>query len=288
MKYFNYLLQAIIIYMSFLLIKTLGINISRKIFIRIFRVIGPIVRTNKIVVSNINRISETIDEGEREKIIDEMWSNYAITFVEYVYLKKFSSQQNHIQIKNKEILEKISNSKKPVIFISGHFSNFELMAMEIYKSKVKLSAIYRPLNNIFLNPFMEMLRKKFICPNQIKKGVTGLKDAINDLRKGHSLALMIDQRLSEGEKIKFFGNDAKTTTLPAQLALKFKLLIVPIYLKRKENFSYELEVFQPLNFEELENNNANKTKITQELNNWLEKVVKKNPGQWILTHNRWK
>ena len=288
MKYFNYLLQAIIIYMSFLLIKTLGINISRKIFIRIFRVIGPIVRTNKIVVSNINRINETIDEGEREKIIDEMWSNYAITFVEYVYLKKFSSQQNHIQIKNKEILEKISNSKKPVIFISGHFSNFELMAMEIYKSKVKLSAIYRPLNNIFLNPFMEMLRKKFICPNQIKKGVKGLKDAINHLRNGHSLALMIDQRLSEGEKIKFFGNDAKTTTLPAQLALKFKLLIVPIYLKRKENFNYELEVFQPLNFEELENNDDNKTKITQELNNWLEKVVKKNPGQWILTHNRWK
>ena len=288
MKYINYLIQAIIVYISFLIIKILGINISRKIFIRIFRVIGPIVRTNKIVVSNINRISETIDEGEREKIIDEMWSNYAITFVEYVYLKKFSSQQNHIQIKNKEILEKISNSKKPVIFISGHFSNFELMAMEIYKSKVKLSAIYRPLNNIFLNPFMEMLRKKFICPNQIKKGVKGLKDAINHLRNGHSLALMIDQRLSEGEKIKFFGNDAKTTTLPAQLALKFKLLIVPIYLKRKENFNYELEVFQPLNFEELENNDDNKTKITQELNNWLEKVVKKNPGQWILTHNRWK
>ena len=99
---------------------------------------------------------------------------------------------------------------------------------------------------------------------------------------------MIDQRLSEGEKIKFFGDDAKTTTLPAQLALKFNLLIVPIYLERKENFSYKLEVFQPLNFEELENNNANKTKITKELNNWLEKAVQKNPGQWILTHNRWK
>ena len=288
MKYLNYLLQAIIVYISFLLIKILGIDISRKIFIRIFRVIGPLVRTNKIVVSNIYRIHDTIDEDGINKIIDEMWSNYAITFVEYVYLKKFNSQQGHIQIKNKEIIEKIVNSKKPVIFISGHFSNFELMAMELHKSKIKLSAIYRPLNNIFLNPFMEMLRKKFICPNQIKKGVTGLKDAINDLRKGHSLALMIDQRLSEGEKITFFGNDAKTTTLPAQLALKFNLLIVPIYLKRKENFNYELEVFQPLNFEELENNDDNKTKITQELNNWLEKVVKKNPGQWILTHNRWK
>ena len=288
MKYLNYLLQAIIVYISFLLIKILGINISRKIFIKIFRVIGPIVRTNKIVVSNIYRIYETIDKVRIKKIIDDMWSNYAITFVEYVYLKKFNSQQNHVQIKNKEVIEKIVNSKKPVIFISGHFSNFELMAMELHKSKIKLSAIYRPLNNVFLNPFMEMLRKKFICPNQIKKGVTGLKDAINDLRKGHSLALMIDQRLSEGEKIKFFGDDAKTTTLPAQLALKFNLLIVPIYLERKENFSYKLEVFQPLNFEELENNNANKTKITKELNNWLEKAVQKNPGQWILTHNRWK
>ena len=60
------------------------------------------------------------------------------------------------------------------------------------------------------------------------------------------------------------------------------------WVERKENFSYKLEVFQPLNFEELENNNANKTKITKELNNWLEKAVQKNPGQWILTHNRWK
>ena len=169
MKYLNYLLQAIIVYISFLLIKILGINISRKIFIRIFRVIGPLVRTNKIVVSNIYRIYDTIDEGGMKKIIDEMWSNYAITFVEYVYLKKFNSQQNHIQIKNKEILEKIVNSKKPVIFISGHFSNFELMAMELHKSKIKLSAIYRPLNNVFLNPFMEMLRKNLYVLIRLKR-----------------------------------------------------------------------------------------------------------------------
>ena len=284
MKYFNYLLQAIIIYMSFLLIKTLGINISRKIFIRIFRVIGPIVRTNKIVVSNINRINETIDEGEREKIIDEMWSNYAITFVEYVYLKKFSSQQNHIQIKNKEILEKISNSKKPVIFISGHFSNFELMAMEIYKSKVKLSAIYRPLNNIFLNPLMENIRKKYICRKQIKKGISGTKEILKHFKLGTSIALMIDQRVSQGIRSLLFKNEALTTTIPAQFVKKFNCKIVPIYIERKINESFVLEIMQPISFD----NDKTIENITLKLNELLEMMIIRNPNQWIWSHNRWK
>ena len=93
--------------------------------------------------------------------------------------------------------------KKPVIFISGHFANFELMSMEITKRNIPLATIYRPLNNIFLNPLMEFLRKKYVCPNQIKKGIKGVRESIEYLRNGYSVALMIDQRVSEGERINF-------------------------------------------------------------------------------------
>ena len=104
---------------------------------------------------------------------------------------------------------------KPVVFISGHFNNFELMAMQIEKSEINLAAIYRPLNNIFLNKDMEYIRKNYICKNQIKKGRTGTRQILENLKKGNSIALMIDQRVSEGIKVNFFNNSCLLYTSDA-------------------------------------------------------------------------
>ena len=101
-----------------------------------------------------------------------MLSNYGKIFAEYLFLKKFRSnkfKKPHIEISGKEILEDIVNKNKQAIFISGHFANFELMAMELEKYKIKLATIYRPLNNFFLNPFMVYLRKNYICKKSNKK-----------------------------------------------------------------------------------------------------------------------
>ena len=103
------------------------------------------------------------------------------------------------------------------------------MAMHLEKSGINLSAIYRPLNNIFLNKIMERIRKKYICKNQIKKGIGGLKKLIKFLKKkNYSTALMIDQRVSEGILSNFFNEKALTTTIPAQLVKKFNIPIVPV------------------------------------------------------------
>ena len=176
------------------------------------------------------------------------------------------------------------NNKKPVIFVSGHFANFELMSMEITKKNIKLATIYRPLNNIFLNPLMEYLRKKFVCKNQIKKGISGVRDAIEYIKNNHSIALMIDQRVSEGEKLNFFNNAALTTTLPAQLALKYNLNIVPVFIERKYDNKFYIEFY-----EEIKTNNfKDKKELTKKLNGILENMITRNPYQWIWTHNRWK
>ena len=158
------------------------------------------------------------------------------------------------------------------------------MSMEITKKKIPLATIYRPLNNFFLNPFMEFLRKKYICQNQIKKGVKGVRDAIEFIKKNFSIALMIDQRVSEGEKIDFFQRPAFTTTLPAQLAFKYDLSIIPVFIKRDENDKFRIEFYQEIK----SSNFKDKTELTIELNKILENMILKNPGQWIWTHNRWK
>ena len=283
-KKFIYFFQAIFIYLFFLVAKLIGLTLSRKVFSNIFKKIGPIIRSEKIINHNLMKFSSDLSNLDKKEIKSNMWSNYGMTFVEYVFLNKFKKENLHMSISGEDILNEISANTKPVIFVSGHFANFELMSMEITKRKINLATIYRPLNNIFLNPFMEYLRKKYVCKNQIKKGRKGIKEIIKYIEEKKSIALMIDQRVSEGEKIKLFSEDALTTTLPAQLSFKYNLDIVPIFIERKKDSSFEMEIYNPLKIKDFRTKND----ISKKLNLILETMIRRNPNQWIWTHNRWK
>ena len=291
MKKIKYLVEAVFIYLFFIVIKVLGLNLGRKICASIFLGLGSFFRSKKKIMNNISIAFENSNTAEKENIIKSMWKNYGLVFSEYLFMNKFRFDRfpnKHIIIKGKKILDDIAASGKPVIFVSGHFANFELMAMEIEKNNIKLAAIYRPLNNFFLNPFMVSIRKKYICKNQIKKGISGTKEVINYLKKNFSIALMVDQRLGESERYPFFGKMAHTTTLPAQIALKFNCNIIPIYLKRDKGNLFHMEVLNPIKFEKTGDLEKDKKNITNKINQIVENMVRKNPGQWIWTHGRWK
>ena len=283
-KIFNYFLQAFFVYSFFLIGRILHLKISRKLFSNLFYLLGPLFKSKKIVKKNLDIFSNKISTINEKDIINNMWKNYGKTFIEYIFLDYFRTNSNHISINGEENLLDNSSKNKPVIFISGHFANFELMSMEITKKQIPLATIYRPLNNIFLNPLMEYLRKKYICRNQIKKGLNGVRETIEYLKKNISIALMIDQRVSEGEKVNLFGKTALTTTLPAQLSIKFNIDIIPVYIERDKNDRFKLKIKKRI----LPNNFKNKLELTEELNKVLEKMILRNPNQWIWTHNRWK
>ena len=215
-----------------------------------------------------------------------MWGNYGRILSEYVFMKDFrnGNLKDYIKIKGLEYLNEIKNKNIPVVFVSGHFNNFELMAMQIEKSGLELGAIYRPLNNFFLNSTMENIRKKFICRNQIKKGLSGIREILNLFKKNTSIALMIDQRVTEGIKSSFFKKEAFTTTIPAQLVKKFGCPVVSIYIERIDGHNFKMIIDKPIYFSK----DKSTEDITQHLNYLLEKMILKNPEQWILTHNRWK
>jgi Kdo2-lipid IVA lauroyltransferase/acyltransferase len=287
-KFIKYFFQAIIIYLFFIIIKIINLNLSRKLFSFIFNKIGPVIKSEKITNNNLEKFLGAQNLDVKNKIKVKMWKNYGKTFVEYLFLNKFRNKNSHIKIKGEEILNRIKEKNKPVIFVSGHFANFELMTMELIKKEINVATIYRPLNNFFLNPFMEYLRKKYICPNQIKKGLAGVKDAIHYIKNNFSIALMIDQRLSEGKKLPFFENMALTTTMPAQIALKFNLDIVPIYIARTDDDNFQMEVYEPIKISKNEDVELDKLNISIKLNKVLEEMISRDPGQWIWTHNRWK
>ena len=286
MKIIKYFLQFLIIIIFFSLFKILGLNISSALGGKLFENIGPLFRSKKLIHSNLKKAFPDISLDHLNGITKMMWNNYGRVFAEYMFIKKFREDRSNknIIIEGQEILEDIKKKNKSVVFISGHLSNFELMAMHIEKSGIKLSAIYRPLNNIFLNKIMERIRKKYICKYQIKKCIGGMKKLMHLKKLNYSTALMIDQRVSQGIRSDFFNQKALTTTIPAQLVKKFKIPIVPIFIERINNINFKIVIKNPITFD---NEETTKT-ITDKLNLVLEKMISYKPELWIWSHNRWK
>ena len=286
MKNLKYLIQFILVIIFFVVFKFLGPNLSSKFSGKIFEIIGPLFRSKKIIYKNIKRAMPEINSEKLKRITKLMWNNYGKIFAEYMFIKNFrkGNLSSKIVIDGQEILEEIKKNKKQVVFISGHLSNFELMALHLEKSGINLAAIYRPLNNLYLNPLMEKIRKKYICKHQIKKGIGGMKKLIHLKKKNYSTALMIDQRVSEGILSKFFNHEALTTTVPAQLVKKFNIPVVPIYIDRIKGLNFKITIKKPIFFSNLKS----VKNITDELNLELEKMVIKKPENWIWSHNRWK
>ena len=286
MRLIKYFIQFLFIYFLLILFKLLGFKMASNLASNILKYIGPFFRSKKIVENNIQKAFPNLNNQNIKKITNDMWGNYGRILSEYVFIKNFRNSElnKNINIIGQEILERIKQDDKPVIFVSGHFNNFELMAMHIEKSGINLATIYRPLNNKFLNYFMEKIRRKFICKNQIKKGISGTKEVLHHFKNGTSIALMIDQRVSQGIKSSFFNFEALTTTIPAQFIKKFNCSVVPIYIERENNFNFKLKIYEPITYPKDQTIET----ITLNLNQILEKMILKKPGQWIWSHDRWK
>jgi len=291
MKIIKYFFEFMSIISLFCIFRIIGLSNASYLGSIMGRVIGPLFRSKNIIKQNIKNGLGEVDKKRETEIINGMWSNIGRTFAEYVFLKDFKFNKtnfDHIKINGTNYLNEIKNNNEPAIFYSGHFANFELMAMELDKFGIKCAAIYRPLNNFFLNPLMEYLRMKYVCPNQIPKGRIGMREIISKVKDGYSIALMVDQRVSEGPRTLFFNKPAHTTTIPAQLALKYNCKLVPISLERKEDVNFEMTIHEPYKVKKTGNDEEDTKNITLKINQILEKMIVENPTQWIWSHNRWK
>ncbi|MDA7813904.1 lipid A biosynthesis acyltransferase [Candidatus Pelagibacter sp.] len=285
MKKIVYFIEFILIKVLFIFFKIIGYKYSSNLGFLIGKIIGPIFRSKKLIIKNLQKVNLQ-KQNNLEKIASNVLGNYGRIFAEYVHLKNFRNGklEKYISIEGLEHLNNLKKTKKRAVFISGHFNNFELMAMQIEKAGIELATIYRPLNNFLLNKTMEQIRIENICKNQIKKGRAGSREIIKNLIKGKSIAIMIDQRVREGIKIDFFNNQATTTTIPAQLIKKYNCELVPVYIERRKNNYFKMFVSKPIKIDK----NKSVLEITKFLNNLLERMIVRNIDQWIWTHNRWK
>tara|TARA_B100000963_G_scaffold357780_1_gene380791 strand:- start:8806 stop:9678 length:873 start_codon:yes stop_codon:yes gene_type:complete len=289
MKLFKYFFEFIIVIFFFLIFKIIGIKNSSNLSCKIFKKLGPFIRDSKKIKDNIKIAFPEIAEDEEKKIIDHMWCNYGRVFAEYMHLQKLRENKLNYIKSNFKKFQKLKEQQRPILFFSGHFANFELLAMEIEKNGFELCALYRPLNNVFLNPIMKKLRLNYICKNQIPKsipgkGKDGTRQLVRKINEKKNIALMVDQKVTEGIKVDLFNKKALTLNIPAQLALKHDYLLVPLEIKRENQINFSIDIKDPIIIDQ----NDDQYSVTRKINVVIEKMILSNPYQWIWTHDRWR
>ena len=291
MKIIRYFLEFLLVIFFFLIFKIIGLKLASNLGEIIGKYLGPLFRKKKIAKKNILIAFPNLSEKSTDDMIDHMWKNIGRIFGEYIHINKFSiidEKKNKIVFANKNNVEILKKNNKPIVFFSGHFANFELMAKCLQELGFNIGAIYRPLNNIFLNPIMEFIRKEYICPIQIEKGSAGTKKLIKHISTNNPLALMIDQRLSSSIRVPFFNQPASTTTTPAQLAIKYDALLVPVFLKRLEKTNFEFFIEEPLIINRTNDYDKDIFNITHIMNKKIEEFIKRDTAHWLWSHDRWK
>ena len=291
MKIIRYFLEFILVIFFFLVFKIIGLKLSSDLGEIIGKYFGPLFRKRTIAKKNILIAFPNFNEKSINEMIDRMWKNIGRIFGEYIHINKFSiidNSKKKIVFTNRNDAEILKKNNKPIVFFSGHFANFELMAKCLQELGFNIGAIYRPLNNIFLNPIMEFIRKKYICPIQIEKGSNGTKKLIKHISNNNPLALMVDQRLSSSIRVPFFDQPATTTITPAQLAIKYDALLVPVFLKRLEKTNFEFFIEEPLITNRTNDYDKDIFNITQIMNIKIEEFIKRDPAHWLWSHDRWK
>jgi Kdo2-lipid IVA lauroyltransferase/acyltransferase len=291
MKIIRYFLEFILVIFFFLVFKIIGLKLSSDLGEIIGKYFGPLFRKRTIAKKNILIAFPDFNEKSINEMINGMWKNIGRIFGEYIHINKFSIIDNNnkkIVFTNRNNVEILKKNNKLIVFFSGHFANFELMAKCLRELGFNIGAIYRPLNNIFLNPIMEFIRKKYICPIQIEKGSNGTKKLIRHISTNNPLALMVDQRLSSSIRVPFFDQPATTTITPAQLAMKYDALLVPVFLKRLEKTNFEFFIEEPLITNSTNDYDKDIFNITQIMNIKIEEFIKRDPAHWLWSHDRWK
>jgi len=254
-------------------------------------IIGSFTFPSFLAFRNIKRAMPKLSNFRIMKIVIGMWGNLGSYIAEYgnVYNKKFDIFDfAKVSKQSRKTLEEIKKDKKGAILFSGHIGNWEVGLRVLKELGVPVKTVYRPLNNPFADKFINDFRKS-IGVDMIAKGGRGAIQIARELKKGTKIVMLVDQRLSNGVVVPFFGRKAQTTDAVGIFALKYKIPVYPVRVIRKDMFSnFEFCVEEKMKITKKKYTKENIIEITKLMNKKLEEWIKEYPEQWFWVHDRWK
>jgi len=281
------LLEYCLLLSFYKLSKIVGIRFSSFFGGMLLYIYGNFSLKNKIALNNLKKVFPSKTLEQRKKIINRMWFHFGRVIGEYPHLEKINALNNkNIRIKDLKNLINPLKKNKNCLFFSAHLGNWELTSHPLTELGHSISFIYRPPNNPLVDNLLRKIRNKYGV-GLIKKGPSGAKECIKVLRSNKgNIGMLMDQKMNDGIKAKFFGHEVMTASAIARFAVKFKCPIIPAICKREKGTKFLIKYYPEISYNKIKELGS-ELNIINYLNKYIESWVKENPEQWIWVHNRW-
>jgi KDO2-lipid IV(A) lauroyltransferase len=285
----RYIIEALIVKLFMWLFTIMKPQTASDIGAIIAKFVGKKISVNKLAYKNISKALPELNEEQKEKIIDDMWDNLGRIVGEFGHIGacRMEDIETMLEIsqESRENIRILKESGKGGIIFGAHTGNWEVGPKAFLKNGLKVSTVYRPLNN----PYVEKMTANLRGVSMIEKSTSGSRKIIEQIKKGGFVIILVDQKISEGEPVKFFNDDAITTTSIARIALKYDVPLIPARsIRLGKKFRFCVEVEKSLAFQKSDDINLDILHLTRQVNIKLEEWIRQYPAQWFWVHNRWK
>lgn len=274
----------------FSFLRMLGVDAASALGGAFLGFVGPMIRPiSKRGEANLSMIFPDWDKQRIQRTIRGVWTNLGRTGAEFAHLDAFGvgGPDARIEVRGRERLSRLAASGKPAIFVSGHFANWEAMTIVLRAAGIPHALVYRTANNPLVDRLIRRERERTMTAHQIPKGARGARALVECLRARRSIAMLIDQKLTDGVIAPFMGRDAPTGAAAARLALKYG---APIHYGSSERLGgarFRVTVHPAIAFEPTGDQDADILALTTLINAAIENDVRARPDQWLWLHRRW-
>ena len=254
----------------------------------LFRRIGPLTRANRVAERNLRIAFPEADDAEIERLLRAQWTELGRSLTEFLVVDRIVADTSRVQVEREALLGAIAAGDRPVVFISGHFSNFELMAAAIVRAGVPCQITYRAMNNPYVDERVRKVRFRYGVRLFAPKGLDGARELMRGLERGESVALMNDQKFNGGVAAPLFGHIAHTAPGPATFALRFGIPLQPLSVERVgPGARFRIIVHDQIRLEDTGDRAADLVAGVRKINAFIEDRVRARPTEWFWVHRRW-
>ena len=252
----------------------------------LLRTLGPLTGTQKTVMRNLRIAFPDMPAAEREALALAQWAQTGRTFAELAVMDHLTPEGGRVEVVGMERLHALRDSGKPAVLISGHLANFEVMAAVIMASGVPCQVTYRAANNPYVDALIRQSRERYGIRLFAPKG-DGTRELIAGMKRGDSIALLVDQKYNQGPEVEFFGKPVNASPGAARLALKFDTVMLPLSVVRLPGVRFRVTAHEPIVVNQSEDKAADTLAGIQAANRFVEDRVKEHPVDWFWVHKRW-
>jgi KDO2-lipid IV(A) lauroyltransferase len=277
----RYAVEAFFICVAVVFFRILPLDVASGLAGALGRIGGPFSRAHRTARHNLERAMPELTDLQRSKILGDMWENLGRTIGEYPHLNR-PIMKKRITLEGREHLERIKQSGKAAIFVSGHFANWETIALTAGLNGMPMTVLYRAANNPVAEWMIQRIRRAFTRGMYVK-GRVGAVQSIRTLKEGHVLAMLVDQKQNDGIPVPFFGIPAMTSTSAIELAAKYQAPVLLAYVVRTDGAHFHVTLEPEVHYPK----GADALAAMTSINAAFERVIRRHPAQWLWVHRRW-